>query len=465
MSPSSNRGESERILVRKQQPRAIIWFLLGMIGAVFASVALWWMVIEFWYGIHTFTFWFQHVIVAIAIGIQFYVVLHCRNAISLLRKRREVARAGSGRYKLTSFSFIASLLIIAGFTFIPRVNHVAIAPHLSYTGDPATTITVSWYTREPCETRLYLGISSHGLMNETVVSGNQRLHEVQLTGLSPNTRYYYNVSGFEGTWSFMTATGDTENLSFGVISDVHQEIHEMVVNGLLAVDPSFIINTGDLVNFGGWTGSWEKYYNGVKPLCTRYPMMTAIGNHDTMLGGMRNYKKFHAMPASSGTERYYYFTCNGVHFISLDLEWGIETFDHAQREWLIQVLDTIPEQDWLVVFNHCSHFTSTRFQEKTGMVDAFHSLFNKHDVDMVLTGHNHHFEILQQDTVTYIINGIAGHHFESWRAIEQAPQSLHVTCGKPGFLEIRVFHETTNITAHLFEENGQEITVSHLLER
>jgi len=35
-------------------------------------------------------------------------------------------------------------------------------------------------------------------------------------------------------------------------------------------------------------------------------------------------------------------------------------------------------------------------------------LFEKYNVDLVISGHNHHMELLEKDGVTYVLEGVAG---------------------------------------------------------
>jgi hypothetical protein len=95
--------------------------------------------------------------------------------------------------------------------------------------------------------------------------------------------------------------------------------------------------------------------------------MTSIGNHDSMFFGDQQYLKYLTMPrASTGSEKYYNFTYNNVHFICLDLEWGIESYDAEQKAWFHATLDGLNASEWIVVYDHCMHVSSGGFGNATG---------------------------------------------------------------------------------------------------
>jgi hypothetical protein len=78
--------------------------------------------------------------------------------------------------------------------------------HLSWLGDPATTMTVMWHTpsaANPAKVQYgpRTGRESVTAGTTSESTGEGYLHTVTLTGLTPGSTYHYRVSGDDGLWS------------------------------------------------------------------------------------------------------------------------------------------------------------------------------------------------------------------------------------------------------------------------
>jgi Purple acid Phosphatase, N-terminal domain/Calcineurin-like phosphoesterase len=130
---------------------------------------------------------------------------------------------------------------------------------------------------------------------------------VLLTGLTPGTKYYYQVSNNNGTtWNpsayFTTAPSTVGNFTFCATGDEYEASSTAsVVASILAYDPAFTIVAGDLSYASGGTatlgktagandgntaqqsyspGEWDTYFSYMGESAQFIPWLVGVGNHE-----------------------------------------------------------------------------------------------------------------------------------------------------------------------------------------
>lgn len=431
--PAMNRKE--------KRPVNAVLYMVGLAGAAVFAIAATLMYSEFFWATWTLN-WYTFLLVTVAV-----VLADFESARIVVKILQSMVKKpfGSGRitpaHKVVPLIFLVAGISVLGYFWGPTGGSATIPPHLSFTGDPSTSITISWCTPTPYRGNVSFGTSAGSLTNITQEPAATSDHAITLQGLSPNTTYYYQVGGFSTKGQFKTASGTSEQVHFAAVSDPHNDFYLPVRDAIATAGTDFTIITGDFVDYGGWTASWTELFEQIEPIARNQSVMTAIGNHDAFFGGTSSYLKYFSMPSGSGDERWYHFAYNGVHFISLDLEWGSHSYTPAQQAWLEATLDSITPAEWVVVFNHCMHFTSGNNEENTGMTGTFHQLFVDHDVDLVISGHNHHAEIYPVDGVVYTVIGTASHDLTP-RQHEAKPGSYFFDLSHQAYLDV-TFNSTT----------------------
>ncbi len=78
-------------------------------------------------------------------------------------------------------------------------------------------------------------------------------------------------------------------------------------------------------------------------------------------------------------------------------------------------------------------------------IDALTPLFEKYGVDLVLSGHDHQMELLQQNGVTYAICGAFGGLPDAPRTYT-SPASLWYVNGAYGFVDVSISGNQCNVT-------------------
>jgi tartrate-resistant acid phosphatase type 5 len=129
-----------------------------------------------------------------------------------------------------------------------------------------------------------------------------------------------------------------------------------------------------------------------------------LGNHDWRTPGARPYLEYFTLP---GNERYYELTWGPLHLFALDSdshEPDGNDRESVQAKWLQRRLaeSTSP---WQLVYMHHPPYSSGDHGSSADLQWPF----AEWGVDVVLAGHDHHYERIERDGVVYIVNGLGGY--------------------------------------------------------
>ena len=279
-------------------------------------------------------------------------------------------------------------------------------------------MTIMWESEELASGEVRYG-ETEKLGESAAEYANTKIHQVMLTGLKSQTRYYYQVvTGDKKSeiHSFSTAVEKDSPFSFVAYGDNKNGPfnHAKVANLALTKEPNFAIHNGDLVNRGGVYVQWEKlFFNPIGHLISHVPLYTVIGNHEDMSD---NYFNFFCPPCD--TLAYYSIDYGNAHVIVLNTEKEALIDAPNQVKWLIDDLESNQDATWKFVVFHVPPFTSggnyySRFRLE--VKELLVPIFQKYGVDMVLSGHDHHYERSfpigsksDYSAITYIVCGNGG---------------------------------------------------------
>ncbi|MBI5608732.1 MAG: metallophosphoesterase family protein [Deltaproteobacteria bacterium] len=326
-----------------------------------------------------------------------------------LRPARRVSLCGA----MLAVSLFASAAVAA-----PRWVRVSLPG-----SDAASSMAVAWNSDSASDpTTVEYGTSQSKLdqtASGTSFAAKGKLgtgHEVTLTGLSPDTTYYYRVGG-AGSWSaihhFTTGPKTCGSFSFIASGDHRSDDSagpnpkwESILGEMTASGARFILETGDLVRDGSDLNQWWNHMEMGAKHMGEIALMPSFGNHDSddVKGAAAAYNQIFALPSNdaSKTEDFYAFTYGNAIFVAL----STATFDDAagfaqQAQWLDQVLAQNADKTWKIVYFHHPILTSyvdLKFIDlnhpanEKGQAAAFVPVFDKHHVDIVFAGHNHFYE-------------------------------------------------------------------------
>jgi hypothetical protein len=209
--------------------------------------------------------------------------------------------------------------------------------------------------------------------------GNSKIHTVELSDLSPNTRYYYrvvvgNYESYSDLYNFITPPDPSSEASFRIIamSDMQRDnsnpnkfnevIHDGVIDYLLeeysddiAAELAMVLVTGDLVVTGTSYYQWQDhFFEPSSDLFSHVPLYPVFGNHEQDTDYFIKY--FHLPDnGTPGYEEHWYYTdYSNLRVIGLDSNGGYQV--QEQLDWLEAVLQDACSNDHIdFVFAQLHH--------------------------------------------------------------------------------------------------------------
>lgn len=297
-----------------------------------------------------------------------------------------------------------------------------------------SSLVVRWNTSIPEISKVLFGTSmaySDSVLDTAMVYR----HEIAISGLQPNTWYYYAVcsaseimSGDSGN-HFRTAPlpGTVQPVRLWAMGDfgtgnVQQNQVRDAYNNFRGSDyTDLILWLGDNAYP---EGSDEEYSENVftdhyEYNLTRSVVYSAFGNHELFYSSAANqtgpYFDMFTFPTNgegggiaSGTEAYYSFDYANIHFVCL--ESNIDSFGTANTNVMISWLNTdlaATQLHWTIVFFHCPPYSrgyhdSDIYPDMIYMRQNIVPILESYHVDLVLSGHDHDYER------SYMMNGHYG---------------------------------------------------------
>ncbi len=128
-----------------------------------------------------------------------------------------------------------------------------------------------------------------------------------------------------------------------------------------------------------------------------------LGNHDWRTWDLSPYLEYFQLP---GNERYYDFVWGPVHFFAIDSDTAEPdgtSADGKQARWLRDALAG-SESVWRVVYMHHPPYSSGDH----GSTPRMQWPYIEWGADVVMAGHDHHYERLQVDEGVFVVNGLGG---------------------------------------------------------
>lgn len=219
-------------------------------------------------------------------------------------------------------------------------------------------------------------------------------------GLKPGVVYTYEATA--GTASakgrFTTPPAAKGPFTFGVYGDnrTDHEAHGALVKAMRVAAPDLIINTGDLVGYGGVTDEWRAFFAVERDLLRETVLYPVLGNHEIIADPLgQQFRRYFELP---GNELYYAFTWGSVRFVAIDGEVNVEGEfgpDAAQRAWLIDELGRAsqdPSIDHVVGFVHKGPFSSHPDRPGNAGLRRVLPELQAAGLTLLLSGHDHFYE-------------------------------------------------------------------------
>lgn len=234
------------------------------------------------------------------------------------------------------------------------------------------------------------------------------------------------------------ATGDTTPWTFAAIGDYGSGslAQARVASTLLERRPDLLLTLGDnTYDFGlefEYRRRWDPphLFGRVRE---QVPVFPSLGNHDVRLGTRAYFRRFSEL----GRARYYAFDRGGVQFVALDSNQSLEP-GSTQHAWLRRTLDDARGAAYRVLYMH-HPLRSSQPRSDDRLLEHLAPLLQEGRVDVVLSGHEHHYERsrpLNDYGTTAVLHGGGGKGIHEF-ATPPAPWSA-ARHADFGFLEFEV---------------------------
>ncbi len=253
-------------------------------------------------------------------------------------------------------------------------------------------------------------------------------YEVQLSGLSPDTQYYYalydgetRLTPADDSYHFQTnpQPGVSHPLRFAVLGDsgTARNAQLQVYRALVAREANerhpcdLWLHVGDMAYTRGRDAQFRtRFFRVYEPTLRHTVCWPTFANHEgyssSSITGVGPYFDAYVAPTEgeaggtpSGTEAFYSFDYGDVHFISLESFEVRNKATDTMANWLKTDLAQAQAQraQWCIAFFHHAPYTkgshdSDKEKELIEMRAVFMPILEAGGVDLVLSGHSHIYE-------------------------------------------------------------------------
>ena len=203
--------------------------------------------------------------------------------------------------------------------------------------------------------------------------------------------YINNViiaNGQKSNFSELTINDNQNNdINIVAVGDFYcnDETKDTIKN-IIAIDPELIITTGDHVKDVNSIKCWAEMSQPIKD-----KIQIAIGNHDFEF--QKIYKQL--VEYHNLTSPYYSHDFHNIHFISFSTEHPFEE-GSQQYEFIKNDLEKASKNtdiDWIIIHQHKPLFSTRNDMDVAQELrDTYHPLFEKYNVDLVISSHNQYYE-------------------------------------------------------------------------
>ena len=217
------------------------------------------------------------------------------------------------------------------------------------------------------------------------------------------------------------------------------QVQRKIVQEILERKPAVVIHTGDMVNKAKSRKDWRAFIDITRPLRKMSLFLVVPGNHDG------EPKSFWSIFSFQLKQFWFSIDRHDLRYIVLDTNKSLSATSE-QFKWLAAMLDkTAKEAKTVVIFTHKPFFSvgnhsGDPFDGRKEVLD----LFNRYQVPLVFSGHEHAYERFVDRGTTYVVTGGGGAPLHDKRAddshLEKFQKVYHFcyVCFQDGKFKVQV---------------------------
>jgi len=270
------------------------------------------------------------------------------------------------------------------------------------------------------------------------------IHDVLLTGLADNTRYYYRVGSNSDAWSkVFTFKTKTKNITYAIYGDLGYVNDNAIAQLTAEVEDGVydqILHVGDFAyDFQDSNGTvGDNFMNQIQPVAAAVPYMITAGNHEAhnnfteYLNRFSGVTKGLAKNSGSPTNLWYSWNSEYTHFVVIDTEMYNYSYSPVEVEnalnWLKNDLITAnknrAQYPWIVMLGHKASWMDTT------VWTTFDEYSHTYGVDLYFCGHQHNYDRM------FPFHDSAGQTYTTPNLYTDPKYLIQIVSGSPGNKEL-----------------------------
>ena len=283
-------------------------------------------------------------------------------------------------------------------------------PFVHWSGlDPHNEVFITWESSDETDSFVRYGIDPENIFTTVLDETPVTLHRLHLTGLLPDTCYYYQAGPsfsvpydrLSKVQSFRTAPHTSEEFRVACVSDTQEIFGVGYYNNVAAAisknsDAAFVINAGDLVQVAEDQQLWNLFFKE-SLFMDHIPIVPCPGNHDDIDRSDSKYVKYFGT-TENDRDVYYAFDWGSARFIIAQIASISHKDPDSPRneipyQWLEETLAESQDRDYRILVYH------------RDQIDGINALVEKYNVSLVLHGHRHSYTRYMINRHTYVCIG------------------------------------------------------------
>ena len=327
-----------------------------------------------------------------------------------------------------------------------------------------TSIVVMWRTVDEEDGAVFYGLGDTPDLSVSQ-EGVSNIHEIKIEGLTPDTRYSYQVQSgarISAVHHFHTAPDSAQGFSITIWGDsqAHPEIFSQLVDHMAGLKPHFALGVGDHVGEGDEFHQWKELLFGpARGLFHEVGFYAAIGNHARNSQNLYDLYSFPHPEDNPQHESFYSFTYGNAFFLVIDTDkpyFSILDYDTEIAAFIKEQIASPEAQaaTWRFALGHEPGYAEAWGNGECDYEGAMpvrgwlFPLLNEHDFHVYFAGHMHGYERGQNGNLMTLTTGGGGGGLDDW--CKDLPQ-ISVVHYVHHHLHMEVGCDTAKISAYDLE--------------
>lgn len=275
----------------------------------------------------------------------------------------------------------------------------------------------------------------------------------------PGLDFYYSTDGY---------LSDSADIEIAVVSDSHYgassadpDARHDIMNYLSASDTDLVIHGGDLVDIGLNRSYHKEAISDMEEYLADKKIHFVMGNHDAMFCSDVSFMRMYQ--AEETSLNHVLELAPGVHWVIFNMIWDNSEVKSSDIDWLETTLAALPEDDLVVVQTH-SYFYATGgeigkadWYDNSTVIENICPIFERYGVDLVVSGHIHTMQYMENKGVRYVLVGpFGGSTYDAEDIETEAEHSYFLNGTDHGFTSFSVRSDGT-LTITFRDRHGDSL--------